>query len=277
MSGDTWKRRAMARWLVGNGIEIGALHNPLHLPRGARVQYVDRAPTTSLQGDYPDLGELVPVSVVGDATDLSAFADESLDFIVANHVMEHLPDPIRALCEISRVTRSGGLLYFAIPDPRATFDRLRPVTDIDHLVAEYRHGTDATRREHFREFVELAHWQGKAAPSDMEKVEERIDFLLRTDYSIHYHVFRPDTFLGLLEACRREANLIFELVAFEACDARTDDEFIFVIAKGIDASSRSTPRLIPGEHIARRRSLRGLAARGAKGIVRRVHQRFRPR
>ena len=249
MAGDTWKRRSMARWLAGDGIEIGALHNPLHLPEGARVRYVDRASTAELYSHYPDQGDLVPISFIGDACDLSALEADSLDFVVANHVVEHLQDPIRGLREMARVLRPGGLLYLAIPDQRATFDRRRPATSIAHLVDEYHQGTEATRRAHLTEYVELAERGEPGQATARESVAERVDVLLETDYSIHYHVFRPDTFSELLSAAQREAATEFELVAFEGCDAPQDDEFIFLLGKSVAPQPRATPPLVPGVHM----------------------------
>ena len=53
-SGAT-KRQRLARWLHGNGIEIGALHRPLDVPRTAHVTYVDRLPEPVLRSHYPEL------------------------------------------------------------------------------------------------------------------------------------------------------------------------------------------------------------------------------
>ena len=43
------KRRRLTKWLHGEGIEIGALHNPLEVPAGARVTYVDHLPVERLR------------------------------------------------------------------------------------------------------------------------------------------------------------------------------------------------------------------------------------
>ncbi|KAK3047606.1 hypothetical protein LTR09_010990 [Extremus antarcticus] len=47
---------------------------------------------------------------VGDAHDLSAFSDESFDVVHAHQVMLHLPDPVKALTEMRRVLKTGGVL-----------------------------------------------------------------------------------------------------------------------------------------------------------------------
>src|SRR5438309_2075869 len=79
------KRHRLARWLKGSGIEVGALHHPLAVPADARVTYVDRMTESELRRHYPELEAeaFAPVTVIGNAEDLSAFADGSLDFVVA--------------------------------------------------------------------------------------------------------------------------------------------------------------------------------------------------
>jgi SAM-dependent methyltransferase len=47
------------------------------------------------------------------------FKDESFDFLIASHVLEHSKDPIKFLSEIQRVSKSG---YIEVPD--AFFERL---------------------------------------------------------------------------------------------------------------------------------------------------------
>lgn len=45
------------------------------------------------------------------------YADASLGVVIIKHVVEHLPDPRRALREISRVLEPGGVLILATPNP----------------------------------------------------------------------------------------------------------------------------------------------------------------
>ncbi len=50
------------------------------------------------------------------AEDLSAFADGSFQVVIAKHVVEHLPEPEKAIAEMSRVLAKGGLLILATPN-----------------------------------------------------------------------------------------------------------------------------------------------------------------
>ena len=219
------KRRRLTAWLHGNGLEIGALHRPLEVPAGARVTYVDRLPVEELRRHYPELAELplVPVDILGSAEDLSAVADASQDFVIANHLLEHLEDPIRGLREFFRILKPDGIVYMALPDQRQTFDRDRQLTTVDHLLTEYREASAAANRwDHYRDW----------ALNVDHKDEAHGRRLMDEGYSIHFHVWRPDTFLDFLVAARREAGLDFELLAFAPPETPDDDEFVLVLAKG---------------------------------------------
>jgi SAM-dependent methyltransferase len=50
------------------------------------------------------------------AEDLSAFENQSFQIVIAKHVVEHLPDPERAIREMSRVLAPAGLLVLATPN-----------------------------------------------------------------------------------------------------------------------------------------------------------------
>ncbi|MCP9198436.1 methyltransferase domain-containing protein [Gramella sp. GC03-9] len=52
--------------------------------------------------------------VKADICDLP-FEDESFDFILCNHVLEHIPDDRKAMEELYRILRSGGMAILQIP------------------------------------------------------------------------------------------------------------------------------------------------------------------
>src|SRR2546421_13075309 len=89
-------RSELARhFLRGNGLEVGAAYSPLDVPPETGVTYVDRMTDEELRGHYPELAELIiPVDLVDDAERLTTVPDESQDFIIANHFLEHCEDPI---------------------------------------------------------------------------------------------------------------------------------------------------------------------------------------
>lgn len=240
------KRSELARWLTGQGIELGALHQPLAVQPGVMVEYVDRLSVADLRQQYPELAslDLVPVSHIGSAEDLTELGDDSLDFVIACHVLEHLEDPSRALHEIHRVLRDGGIFFCALPEPRVTFDREREMTSVDHLVRDHPAGL-TSRQDHFVDWVENVERHQPWWQTERPDPQERLRVLLDMDYSIHFHVWRPDTFLDFLGAVRREQGVVFEMIDFAGCVPGVDDEFIFILRKGIaplPVTSPATPR-----------------------------------
>lgn len=203
-------RREVARaYLRGRGIEIGALHRPLRVPRTVRVSYLDRLPRDELYRQYPNLADhhFVPVDIVDDAERLARVADRSQDFVIANHFLEHCQDPIGALVQFFRVLRDEGILFLTVPDKRYTFDRDRPVTPLEHLLADHQQGPELSRREHVSEFVQLV-----LKITDPEQVQREADRLLATDFSIHYHVWTQTELMELLLELRRRVGFEVELL-----------------------------------------------------------------
>jgi SAM-dependent methyltransferase len=225
------RKRIAKRYLSGEGIEIGALHNPLPLPRSARVHYVDRLPVIALRAHYPELEQepLVEVDIIEDGERLGTIPDSSLDFVVANHFLEHTQDPVGTLLNAFRVLRPGGVLYLAVPDKRHTFDSDRPVTPLEHHLRDFDEGPQASRRGHFEEWARLV---DKVPEPEVARHVER---LMELDYSIHYHVWTQREALELLTAVRERLNLEFDIELME----RIQHEVVFVLRKGTDQRADS--------------------------------------
>lgn len=211
------------RYIRGDGLEIGALNLPLALPEGASVRYVDRLPLPELRRQYPELAgkKLVVPDIIDNGEVLGKVSDQSVDFVIANHLIEHTENPIATIKNHLRVLRPGGVLYLAVPDKRHTFDRDRPVTSIAHLWRDYREGPDWSRRDHFVEWVRLM----EKAPDD--KVPARVAKLMKTNYSIHFHVWTKDGFTKFLRHLKRALRFPFTIEATKP----NGHEFIVILRK----------------------------------------------
>lgn len=207
----------------GEGLEIGALHRPLRVRPGTRVRYVDRLGVADLRHQYPELRDkpLVAVDVIDNGETLLSQADDSQDFIIANHFLEHTEDPIGTIKSHLRVLRPGGHLYIAIPMKDATFDSMRDVTSIDHLVRDHLDGPATSRSTHFEEWVQLV----DRVPID--EVPKRAKQLQDCGYSIHFHVWNEAAFIGFMMYLERDRNLGLQVIRTR----RNRHELIVIVQK----------------------------------------------
>jgi predicted SAM-dependent methyltransferase len=221
------RRRLADQYLTGTGLEIGPLHLPLRVPSSATVRYVDRFGIRELREHYPELDvyDIVEPDIIDDGETLPSVPDGSVDFVIANHMIEHCEDPIGTLKTFLRVLKPGGVIYMAVPDRRFTFDHDRQVTPVSHLRRDHEEGPDWSRRQHYEEWA-LFHDHVAAT-----EVSLRADDLQRRRYSIHYHVWTPSAFLDFLIDCRQSLELPLELEAVE----RNDHEFVVIMSRGASA------------------------------------------
>lgn len=213
-----------AHVLTGSGIEIGGLHNPLRVPKGVRVRYVDRMSVADLRAHYPELAgkPLTPVDIVDDGEKLTTLPDGSEDFIIANHFLEHCEDPLSSLLAHQRVVRPGGIMFLCVPDKRFTFDMPRHLTTYEHVLRDFREGPAWSRRDHVADWVRHVEHVTEA-----REAERRVDQLLAEGYSIHYHVWTFETLMDMLLRARQDAGLSLD---FESV-LLTDGEIIMVLRR----------------------------------------------
>lgn len=211
---DHYRRREILAqiYLKGAGIEIGALHTPLIVPSGVEVRYVDRLGEADLRNHYSELGDVkfAPVSIIDEASTLSTVGDNSQDFVIANHVIEHCEDPILAISNFLRVLRPDGILFLTVPEQREGADYLRPSTTLEHLIRDHEEGPEWSHKQHYQEFVELfasERYTGDVATARVQK-------LLDMEYSIHFHVWSQHDFLEFLTLLKKRYNLRFEVEMF---------------------------------------------------------------
>lgn len=202
------------RHLRGQGIEIGALQDPLPLPRGATARYLDIADTDALRAMYPRKARrhLVKVDVVDDGETLATIADCSQGWVAANHFLEHCEDPVGTLRNLLRVVRPGGVVFLSVPDMRFTFDRDRAPTTLEHVLRDHEAGPAGSRRAHYADVVQVAmKVQGEAA------VAAAVAELEAKDFRIHFHCWSQTELLELLCALQRRPGFPrFDVVEFVA-------------------------------------------------------------
>jgi len=128
----------------GRGLEIGPLASPI-VPRSlGDVYYVDHLSTEDLITKYtsdPNVDEhkIVSTDFIWGANTLAEAVGSSapFDYVVASHVLEHVPDLVGWLGEVAAVLRPGGRISLALPNRRYTFDVRRRDSDISEVVEAF--------------------------------------------------------------------------------------------------------------------------------------------
>jgi SAM-dependent methyltransferase len=209
------------RYLQGTGVEFGALHSALAVPAGVTVRYADIVSIDQLRRSFPDIKDIREPDIVTDLESMWGIADESLNFVIANHVMEHVEDPLRALKSISRVLRPLGIAFIALPDKRFTFDKDRKITSLDHLIRDHEDGPDWSLAEHYDEWCRCV--DGLAGDAHRRKYS----IMLGQRANIHFHVWDYRAMLELFSYVTRMPGLNLQV----ELSMLNDIEVIWILRK----------------------------------------------
>jgi SAM-dependent methyltransferase len=128
------------------GVEIGA---SAHNDYGLRAINIDRyadMDTIYKREEMRLCGRKRMVDLVAPGDDLP-LRDETVDFVFASHVIEHFPDPIRAIDEWCRVARERVVLV--VPHRDRTFDADRELTTAEELLQRHADGFTSDEDKHW--------------------------------------------------------------------------------------------------------------------------------
>jgi len=199
-------RRTLARvYLTGRGIEVGAGTRPWPLPPGTTCYYGDTRNREELATYF--LQEGSSFEGIIDAQTFAGIPDRSADFVLSAHVLEHLVDPIGGIAAMIRVARPGGIVMFAVPDKRYTWDNPRPITTLDHLISDYRSGGDDTRFAACLEHIRYLHpqWADPIPENEHEAHAVRLSKGRGgAHFDTHYHTWTTCSFCEMIEWIAQE-------------------------------------------------------------------------
>lgn len=143
------------------------------------------------------LGQPTKADYLTDATNLYFAKDGEFDFVCSSHVLEHIANPIKALCEWKRVIREGGIIYCGVPDKRFTFDHRRQRTTLSHLIDDYQKDVDQSDTTHIQDLAD--NWDERL---DLcwDNRQQLLEHIHQNPLSgIHHHVWTKDDVVELLK------------------------------------------------------------------------------
>ncbi|MBB4661510.1 methyltransferase domain-containing protein [Conexibacter arvalis] len=128
---------------------------------------------------------------------LEGLPDDSWDVVLSSHVIEHIANPLAELEAWRRVLVPEGWVLMVAPHRDGTFDHRRPLTTLEHMVADYEAGVGEDDLTHLEESLELHDYSRDAgAPPQGWEAERRDNVNTRL---LHHHVFDGATIARLLD------------------------------------------------------------------------------
>ena len=214
-----------------HGIEIGAsTQNSFALKRSVNVDFSDEQ-----GGLWQDKNcEPATVNIVAFGDDLP-FKDNTLDYVLTSHVIEHFFDPVKALREWHRVIKPGGYIFIIAPHKDRTFDKPREVTPPAELLGR---STGRIRISDYVRGVDIAalttSGQAKFGPDYevppqmlLQRGAQPEAGWVRYEVDDHHHwsVWRTQDLVDLVKALR------FTIVETRDTDDKVGNGFTVVIRK----------------------------------------------
>jgi hypothetical protein len=187
-------------------------------------------------------------------------ADAPFDYVVASHLIEHIPNPVAWLREVAEILTPTGFLCLVVPDLRYTFDARRlPTTPAQVIDAYLREVTIPTFQQtfdhhyevtpdipapelwaHAHDLTELRRYGDQSAAMAFERCEH---IKATGDYEdVHCSTFTPQTFLVVFEALARLNLWDFTIVDFYPTEMN-ELEFYVTFQKVAPSDDRAAQQL----------------------------------
>lgn len=226
---------------IGPSLEIGPFDAPLL--QGRHVKYFDLLDQENLRlravehGRNPDgCPHIDYVSPLGNVQ----IVKDSFAVVLSSHVIEHQPDFVRHLNDVSAILLPGGSYYLIIPDRRFCFDHYLPDSTYEDVIeASGRnvHTPDAVEKHllHTTHNDPLHHWFGRhgAKPTRQmsDKVVAECQRASNGEYvDVHAWFFTPATFSAIVRTLK-ERGLISLSIERVHTTAFGSIEFFAVLRK----------------------------------------------
>jgi SAM-dependent methyltransferase len=210
------ERRRLYPFLQGNGLEIGPGHQPFL--QSESVTYLEKHPRDEWDAANTQISikdhEKWDKYIIGEANNIP-LPDESLDFIFASHVFEHLVNPVGHIEHWLTKLKAGGHIVCIVPMTDGSRDFRATPTDLSRILAAYEEGTFEHAYEHYKYF------------HDIHLMDESVESMIEGDYSIHVTFYNKNSVLALL---RHIVNQ-FSLSGFWLWHENNHKDFFFALKK----------------------------------------------
>lgn len=255
------------------GLELGPLNNPVVLrSNDVSIYYADHMSTNELRRKYYDhsfdTDDIVNIDYVINAgsTLSESVQGKTFDYVVASHVIEHIPNIIGWLNDIGKTLKPNGVLSLVIPDKRFTFDVNRHLSVTGELLnAHLLNITSATPKMIYDHYIGFHHinshdaWSGEVdgvmTKPDDDRINYAIDKVNTTldgNYiDAHLYTFTPASFFEIMRQITVLGLISYEVESFSDTQ---DGEYEFFVSlrksdKHISDIVKTMPNIATPDHL----------------------------
>lgn len=199
------------QFIKGRGLEIGAFHNPWPIPPGAQVVYCDQNCADWVIKKYNwkgDPSRVVRPDFIDNAQDLYDVPDNTFDFVIGSHVLEHCISPLTALTNHARVLKQGGVIIHAIPERTQTFDSSRSNATLECLI---RDDIDSGYDNMMNHYADYFRHVDKIPENELE---QRCKSAYYAKEDVHFHAWDQHVMRVMIDYACHKNNLHLELFKF---------------------------------------------------------------
>jgi SAM-dependent methyltransferase len=237
-------------------IEIGASNAPTFQKKESNIFFMDWFSYEELFKEFehtrPERAKkLVDVDFVIKDNNFSNHIDEQFDLVIANHVVEHIPDLIRWFAQVKKILKPDGFLFLAIPHKEYTFDKIKPISTTVNLLECYDKELTAPTLYQVFEHIHLyrpikgkdvwnnnyQHLLEKPRFSIKESMKRAIHETTTKPYvDVHCHVFTTESWQTLIKELHQLDKLYFKIISVR--DVYHDGNEFFSIMTIAESSNK---------------------------------------
>jgi SAM-dependent methyltransferase len=220
-------------------LEIGPLCSPnIKKEPDVNVFYADIRSTEDIKKFYSNdinvpLDKVVEIDYIIETSYSECFEKmDKFDYVIATHVIEHIPQLILFFQDISKILNQNGKLCLSIPDKRFCFDHFRYPTSFAESYDIYIKGNTNNPVRVFDHLLNYTindpvfWWKNRNSFEQIPKTNERLEIAknlyirsLDNEYiDVHFNVFTPNSFLVFLYNMLSFNLLPFRCIEFSSTE-----------------------------------------------------------
>lgn len=225
-------------------LEIGPFTTPFIM--GEKVKYFD---VLTIEGlleraakiDYPFINAPSKIDYCSPTGDLS-IVNEKFDAVFSSNCIEHQPDLISHLQNVSRILCDNGKYYLFIPDKRYTFDYFKNISTIANIIEAYEEkrtgpsiATVIIASTYHTSNITYKHWLGQHGLLEIktEKIKKAIEQYRSSKgnyIDLHTWFFTPQSFAEIIKLLNQCGYVDFS-IEYIADTPPTQAEFCVILKK----------------------------------------------